>query len=87
LRGDNIGVSSLRGGRDDGGERFKRARKAYEVLSDAASRTLFDCQQKIASKELANILEVDIGVPPGSCCSTEHSVGILGFRGFGGGKA
>ena len=62
------------GGRDDGGERFKRARKAYEVLSDSASRTLFDCQRKIASKELANILEVDIGVCPRW---------LLEFRGFG----
>jgi DnaJ-class molecular chaperone len=45
----------------DGGERFKRLRKAYEILSDTKTRQLFDSKKCIATKELANILEVDIG--------------------------
>jgi DnaJ-class molecular chaperone len=30
------------GGCDDGGERFKRARKAYEILSDVATMAAFN---------------------------------------------
>ena len=33
---------------DDGGERFKWARKAYEILSNAESRRAFDNQQRMA---------------------------------------
>ncbi|KAJ1492725.1 hypothetical protein T484DRAFT_1880403, partial [Baffinella frigidus] len=46
---------------DDGGETFKRARKAYEILTEPASRALFDeaaraakCREALQKKKMAS---------------------------------
>jgi len=51
----------------DSGDKFRRVRLAYEILTDPDARARHDSGQFVVGDSINTVLEVDLGVPSALC--------------------
>ena len=52
----------VRGGPPDDGDAFRRARRAYELLTEPEARARYDAGMMVDERRAATVVEVDLGV-------------------------
>lgn len=52
----------VRGGSPDDGDAFRRARRAYELLTEPEARARYDAGMMVDERRAATVVEVDLGV-------------------------